>query len=93
MKILLKHQRKIDDIHYPAGTHDLPDSLIKHWYVNALIKDGDAVMIQENTGKEDVEKEELSPNHSTLISVVEPKEQLEEEEKPAQKNKQKNKGY
>ncbi len=44
MYVQLKRQVALDGKVYPAGLHTLPDSLSKHWFFKALVKDGSAVL-------------------------------------------------
>lgn len=46
MKVKLGRQVEFDHVTYAKGEHDnFPDALLKHWYFQALMKDGDAILL------------------------------------------------
>ena len=48
MKIHFKNGKRIvEGKHYEKGVHELPDALADHWYIKALIKDKDVVLLDQ----------------------------------------------
>lgn len=63
MKAKFKHPKKIDGQFYGKGEHTLPDAHADHWFVKALIKSGDIVVLGEAKAQapsESAEKAEKS---------------------------------
>lgn len=95
MKIQLKHPRSIDGKLFAPGVHDMPDALADHWFLKALMKDGDAVLIgapPKLPPKEDAQlKDELSSDEEAGTEGAEPEEQEEQGESLAPQKEKKGK--
>lgn len=91
MKLKLKYPRIISGKHLRPGIHDVSDGLSGHWYVKALIKNGDAVlidrpklpMVQEEKAEEPKVEESDKSEEAPSVDKVEdaPEEQVEIPEK------------
>lgn len=46
MKIEFKTPCLIDGVKYEKGTHEVPESLATHWYVIAMSKDKNAIILE-----------------------------------------------
>lgn len=46
MKVNFKMPRSLDGVDYKKGTHEVPDSLAKHWYLLAMIQNGVASIVE-----------------------------------------------
>lgn len=63
MKVQFKYPRKIGGKVYGKGQHDLPEAHADHWFVQALIKKGDMVVLGEpmaKAGKPEAKSEDAS---------------------------------
>lgn len=47
MKVNFKVPREIDGVTYQKGVQEVPDSLKKHWYLLAIIQNGNASIVEE----------------------------------------------
>ncbi len=59
MKISFKAPRELGGVHYSPGVREVPDSLMNHWYLLAMIKSGTASIVEgakiKETDQEPVE--------------------------------------
>ncbi len=68
MRVLVVRPKVVNGKHYGKGEHVLPVELHDHWYVKALIKDGDFKHLEEpkvevaSEVKEPEEKEVAAPS-------------------------------
>lgn len=47
MQVQLKGPKKLAGKLYKKGVHELPDALLDDWFLKALLKDGDAVLVEK----------------------------------------------
>lgn len=50
MQVNFKRNFMIDGNFYAAGTRQVPDSFAKNWFVLALVKEGKAEFVADNSG-------------------------------------------
>ncbi len=72
MKVQFKMPREIDGANYPKGTHEVPDSLEKHWYLLACVQNGNAVILEGPKAKKAQAPAPPPPPSSPPVAPVAP---------------------
>lgn len=62
MKVEFKRKLQLNNILYPIGLSDVPDEIASDWYFDAMVKEGDIVII-ENKPFCDAVKKEVKDTH------------------------------
>lgn len=89
MKVHFKFPRAIDGKDFSKGTHEVSDEKSNHWFLQALVKNGDAVILE---GKESP-KEEKEPEMELAEIGEELKDESSETEEPAEEKKKSRKSH
>lgn len=58
MKIKLNRKIFLDGVQFQKGTNEIDDSFSNHWFIQALIADGDAIQIGSISVSMDNDQEE-----------------------------------
>lgn len=82
MKVQFNRQVAFNNVVYAKGAHIVPDAIYDHWYFKALVKDGEAVVL-EAPAKEELE----SPSYDEVKLEEAPTEKLETKAEDAPKKR------
>lgn len=61
MKAQFKRPCAIDNKEYPVGIHEIPENQTDHWYLNALIEQGDVILIDGERQREALQGSKSPP--------------------------------
>lgn len=67
MKAQFKRPCGIDNKEYPVGIHEIPDDQSNHWYLNALVAQGDVIIIDGERQREALQGSKSPPQPTQTL--------------------------